>query len=146
RQLPRARAQTRMNDRLGNIIVTLPPLRAVLFDLDGTLLDTAPEFAFVIDRMLRRHGRAPLPYARLRQSVSDGARGMVETAFGALPEQPEFEPLRQELLALYEEHLGQHTALFEGMETVLAAIEAQGLRWGIVTNKPVRYAAPLLAA
>ena len=129
-----------------NTVVNPPPLRAVLFDLDGTLLDTAPEFAFVIDLMLRRHGRAPVPFERLRQSVSDGARGMVATAFGLAPEQPEFEPLRQELLALYGEHLGQRTALFEGMATLLATLEAQGLHWGIVTNKPVLYAAPLLAA
>jgi phosphoglycolate phosphatase len=96
--------------------------------------------------MLRRHEGAPIPFARLRQSVSDGARGLIETAFGLAPEQPEFEPLRQELLALYSEHLGQHTALFEGMAELLAEIEARRLRWGIVTNKPALYAAPLLQA
>jgi phosphoglycolate phosphatase len=122
------------------------PIKAVLFDLDGTLLDTAPDFAFVVNTLLERRGRPPLPFAQLRQCVSDGARGMVLCAFGGSDSDPQFEPLRQELLALYRTHLADNTRLFPGMAEVLAHIEARALPWGIVTNKPSAYAAPLLRA
>lgn len=122
------------------------PLRAVLFDLDGTLLDTAPDFAYVVNTLLQRHGRPQQAYAQLRQSVSDGARGMVMTAFHCRDTDPEFEPLRRELLALYAVHLADNTRLFPGMDDVLAFLEERRLPWGIVTNKPSTYAAPLLRA
>lgn len=122
------------------------PIKAVLFDLDGTLLDTAPDFAFIVNTMLQNHGRAPLPYPRLRETVSDGARGMVMAAFDCADTDPHFEPLRQELLALYPHHLADATRLFDGMDELLQFIEAQALAWGIVTNKPHVYAQPLLRA
>jgi len=122
------------------------PLQALLFDLDGTLLDTAPDFAFVVNTLLERHGRAPQPYARIRQTVSDGARGMVHGAFGYGDDDPAFEPLRRELLSLYTSHLADNTRLFDGMETVLQFCETQGIAWGVVTNKPSVYAVPLMRA
>ncbi len=121
------------------------PLKAVLFDLDGTLLDTAPEFAVAVNALLARHQRPPQAYARLRECVSDGTRGMVQSAFALHPDAAEFEPLRLELLDLYAQQLGAHTQMFEGMAQVLEFIEAQGLAWGVVTNKPQRFAQPLMA-
>ncbi len=120
------------------------PLKAVLFDLDGTLLDTAPEFYQIIGTMLHTHGAAPIAYEDFRESVSDGARGMVHKAFGIDPGEAHFESLRNEFLALYEMHLATHTQLFPGMAATLAFIESQHLRWGVVTNKPVGFSAPLL--
>jgi HAD superfamily hydrolase (TIGR01549 family) len=87
-----------------------------------------------------------LPYAQIRQTVSDGARGMVQGAFGCRETDPEFEPLRQELLDLYRIHLADNSRLFDGMAELLEFIEAQGLAWGVVTNKPSVYAEPLLTA
>jgi phosphoglycolate phosphatase len=121
-------------------------LRAVLFDLDGTLIDTAPDFAFVIDLMRKHRDLAPVPYEQVRETVSDGARGLVRMAFGLPEDHDEFEPLRQEMLALYRQHLADSSRLFDGMEAVLQTIERRGLHWGVVTNKPFAYAEPLLQA
>ena len=121
-------------------------LKAVLFDLDGTLLDTAPEFFHIVSTMLKAHDRAPMTYEIFRQSVSDGARGMVHAAFEIDYSDARFEPLRKELLALYAQHLATHTQLFAGMAETLAFIEAHAWHWGVVTNKPVAFAAPLLEA
>lgn len=119
-------------------------LKAVLFDLDGTLLDTAPEFYEIISAQLKKHGAAPIAFADFRTVVSDGARGMVQKAFGMDPSAPQFEPLRLEFLDLYRKHLGAHTQLFPGMAETLAFIEENNLRWGVVTNKPVGFSAPLI--
>jgi phosphoglycolate phosphatase len=121
-------------------------LRAVLFDLDGTLIDTAPDFAFVIDVMRKRRQLAPVAYDKVRETVSDGARGLVRMAFGLPEDHAEFEPLRQEMLALYRRHLADNSHLFDGMESVLRTIEQRGLHWGVVTNKPLTYAEPLMQA
>lgn len=118
---------------------------AVLFDLDGTLVDTAPDFAAVLNAMLQKRGRSALPYDTIRRSVSQGARAVVALGFGELGiETPEFEAIRQEFLSGYREHLAVETRLFEGMEPMLAAIEASGRPWGIVTNKPSHFTLPLL--
>ncbi|HEY3700327.1 MAG TPA: HAD-IA family hydrolase [Spongiibacteraceae bacterium] len=120
------------------------PLQAVLLDLDGTLLDTAPEFYQIVSLMLERHGNAPIAYAHFRQSVSDGARGMVKAAFRCDENAPQFEPLRKEFLALYARHLAEHTQLFPGMAETLQFIESKNLQWGVITNKPNAFAEPLL--
>jgi phosphoglycolate phosphatase len=122
----------------------MKPLKAVLFDLDGTLLDTAPDFSFVLDTMMARRQRPPVPYAKVRQAVSHGARGLVEMAFGLTPDADEFEPLRQELLDLYGSHLADSTRLFDGLDELLDLLEQRGVAWGIATNKPALYAEPLL--
>lgn len=119
-------------------------LKAVLFDLDGTLLDTAPEFYEIISAQLRKHGAAPIAFDDFRTVVSDGARGMVQKAFGLDPDEALFEVLRREFLDLYTQHLAAHTQLFPGMAETLAFIESHNLRWGVVTNKPVGFSAPLL--
>jgi phosphoglycolate phosphatase len=117
-----------------------------LFDLDGTLLDTAPDFFHIANRLLASHDCAPIDYPLFRQSVSDGARGMVRRAFGFDEADARFEPLRLEFLALYAAHLADHTVPFAGIADLLEYIEGAGMAWGVVTNKPSHYAEPLLRA
>ena len=119
-------------------------VRAVLFDLDGTLIDSAPDLAGAANDLRAEHGLAPLPYAELRPMVGTGARGMVGAAFGVAPGDPRFEPLRDAFLARYEARMLQETALFDAMRPVLQALQAAGLPWGIVTNKAARFAEPLV--
>lgn len=121
---------------------------AVLFDLDGTLIDTAPDFVSVLNRQLLAHGREPLPAARIRASVSQGSKAVVALGFGDLhaADSADFESLRQEFLDHYLAHVADESRLFPGMEALLAALEARGTPWGIVTNKPSRYTIPLLDA
>lgn len=117
--------------------------RLVLFDLDGTLADTAPDLAATANRMREVRGLAPLPYAELRPLASHGARGLIGRALGVGPDDARFTELREEFFVTYERALCVHSRLFEGMEAVLARIEANG-RWGIVTNKMTRFTAPLV--
>ena len=119
-------------------------LRAVLFDMDGTLLDTAPDFVAVCQAMLAAHGRAPIDDQRIQDVVSGGARAMVAATFDMDPEAPGFETLRQEFLDRYQEHCAVFTRPYEGMAELLESIERSRLIWGVVTNKPVRFAAPIM--
>ncbi len=119
-------------------------LRAVLFDMDGTLLDTAPDFIAVCQAMLVAHGRAPIDDQRIQDVVSGGARAMVAATFDMDPEAPGFEPLRQEFLDRYQEHCAVFTRPYDGMAELLESIERSRLIWGVVTNKPVRFAAPIM--
>jgi 2-phosphoglycolate phosphatase len=120
-------------------------LKAVLFDLDGTLLDTAPDFIVCVNRLRLDHGNPPLPDESIRSNVSNGARALTRLASGLDEGNPALEPLLCELLAHYREILGNHSTLFPGMADSLRWIEAQGLSWGIVTNKPSGFTYPLLA-
>lgn len=117
-----------------------------MLDLDGTLLDTAPDFVSIVNSMLQKYGRAPIGYAQFRQRVSDGARGMIQMAFDCDDHDPRFEALREEFLALYSQHIADHTQLFPGMAELLQYIEGAGLSWGVVTNKASAYALPLMEA
>lgn len=119
--------------------------KIILFDLDGTLLDTAPDFILCVNQLRERHGEPPLPDAIIRAEVSNGARALTRLAFALEDSSPQLEPLRQELLALYLDTLGSHTTLFPGMAECLGWIENQQLRWGIVTNKPSAYTLPLMS-
>ncbi|MBV7582845.1 N-acetylmuramic acid 6-phosphate phosphatase MupP [Pseudomonas sp. PDM33] len=119
-------------------------LRAVLFDMDGTLLDTAPDFIAVCQAMLVAHGRAPIDDQRIQDVVSGGARTMVAATFDMDPEAPGFEALRQEFLDRYQEHCAVFTRPYDGMAELLESIEQSRLIWGVVTNKPVRFAAPIM--
>jgi len=121
------------------------PLRAVLFDLDGTLIDSAPDLAGTANDMRVARGDAPLAYAELRPMVGAGARGMIGRAFGVTPEDDVFESLRDEFLALYATRLLRETCVFAAVEPVLRVVEASGLPWGIVTNKAERFTVPVVA-
>jgi 2-phosphoglycolate phosphatase len=118
----------------------------VLFDLDGTLVDTAPDLGDAVNRMLIARGRPPLPLAELRPVASHGARGLLGRAFGVTPADPAFEALRQEFFRSYESALCVHSALFPHMDDALRQLEAAGVRWGIVTNKIARFTEPLVQA
>ncbi|MAT52570.1 MAG: phosphoglycolate phosphatase [Porticoccaceae bacterium] len=126
---------------------SLPACRyaAVLFDLDGTLLDTAPDFVTAINRLLSDRGLAPHSEAQVRRAVTHGSAGLIERTFNLVPEHPDFEPLRQQLLAYYRGCLVEKTRLFDGMETVLTYLAQAGTPWGIVTNKPEQYTSAILA-
>ncbi|MGH8355405.1 MAG: N-acetylmuramic acid 6-phosphate phosphatase MupP [Pseudomonas sp.] len=119
-------------------------LRAVLFDMDGTLLDTAPDFVAVIQAMRAARDLPPIEEAAVRDVVSGGARAMVIGAFKVDPDTPEFEALRLEFLERYQSHCAVFSRLFAGMGELLADIERAKLIWGVVTNKPVRYAEPIM--
>ena len=121
------------------------PADAVLFDLDGTLLDTAPDMIVALNQLREEEGRTPLEYALARTQVSHGSGGLVRLAFPGL-EGEEFERLRGRVLAVYDRRLAVDTALCPGYEQVLSVLEGAGLRWGIVTNKPAFLTEPLLRA
>ena len=125
-------------------VVRTLAIDAVLFDLDGTLADTAPDLAAALNRVRRARGLGPVPESRLRPSASHGARGLLGTGMGVLPEHPEYPTLREAFLAEYEAALCVGTTLFADVEALLDAIEARSLKWGIVTNKATRYTTPLL--
>ena len=113
--------------------------KALLFDLDGTLLDTAPDFITALNKQLELHGRAPLPDHAIRTSVTNGSIGLIQDGFGMAPDHPQFEILREEFLELYFANLADKTALFAGLQLVLDDCAARNIPWGVVTNKPWRY-------
>ncbi|MEO6264550.1 MAG: HAD hydrolase-like protein, partial [Luteimonas sp.] len=115
----------------------------VLFDLDGTLLDSAPDFVATINAMRAERGEAAMSVETLRPHVSKGARAMLATGFPQLDAAAR-EEMIPAFLAVYQRELARHGAAFDGIETLLAAIEAAGSRWGIVTNKPEYLAKQLL--
>ncbi|EWC39618.1 N-acetylmuramic acid 6-phosphate phosphatase MupP [Pseudomonas stutzeri] len=119
-------------------------LRAVLFDMDGTLLDTAPDFIAVAQAMRAVRDLPPVSEQQIRDVVSGGARAMVLGAFDVDPFSDEFEQLRLEFLARYQEHCAIHSHLYDGMAELLDEIERSNLRWGVVTNKPLRFAEPIM--
>ena len=117
---------------------------AVLFDLDGTLADTAPDMARTVNRMLESRGKPRVPVEAVRPQVSNGARGMIKAAFGIGTDDPAFGGMRQEFLDLYAENLCVDSVLFPGMDAVLRQLEARGIPWGVVTNKYEHLARPVL--
>lgn len=119
-------------------------LRAVLFDMDGTLLDTAPDFIAVAQAMRLAHGLDRVPDQQVRDVVSGGARAMVLSAFDVDPLSDEFEMLRLEFLDRYQAHCAVESQLYDGMAELLADIERANLLWGVVTNKPLRFAEPIM--
>jgi phosphoglycolate phosphatase len=119
-------------------------VRAVLFDLDGTIADTAADLAAALNRIRADRSLPPLEVPLLRPRASDGTRGMLDAGLGITREHPEFEALKEAFLGYYQSALCEHTQLFPEAERVLAEIERRGLAWGIVTNKASRFTLPLL--
>ena len=119
--------------------------KALLFDLDGTLLDTAPDFITAINAQLKRHGHNPLVGDVVRTSVTHGSIGIIENVYNIKQDHPEFELLKEEFLELYLSKISEKTGLFDGLRQVLDSCGERNIPWGIVTNKPLRYTAPLMA-
>jgi phosphoglycolate phosphatase len=121
-------------------------IRAVLFDLDGTLIDSAPDLAGAVDKMRVQRGLPSLDYANYRPMCGAGARGMLQVGFGMGPDHANYEAMREEFFANYQAGMLDKTHAFDGISVLLAALRARGLQWGVVTNKSERFALPLTAA
>lgn len=119
-------------------------IRTVLFDLDGTLLDTAPDLAYALNETLRAFGKEPLPYAIIRPVVSHGGIALIRLGFDLGPEDEGYQPRREFLLDTYRRNIARETRPFAGMDELLDTLERQGLNWGVVTNKPAWLTEPLL--
>jgi phosphoglycolate phosphatase len=124
--------------------VSFGATQAVLFDLDGTLADTAPDLAYALNCMRIARNLPALPVAATRAYTSMGARGLLGVGFEITPAAPDYEAMRDEFLANYENNLCRETRLFPGMPELLDELERRGLKWGVVTNKAERYTHPLL--
>ena len=118
--------------------------RAVLFDLDGTFADTAPDLGRALNRLRAEQGLGPLAIGIMRSRASSGARGLLNAGFGLTPESEGYKALRDRFLELYAENLCVETRLFDGIPELLSTIETRKLPWGIVTNKAKRFTDPLL--
>jgi phosphoglycolate phosphatase len=118
--------------------------KAVLFDLDGTFADTAPDLGYAVNQMRIARGLPPVPESQTRPVTSSGARGLLGAGFGMAPDHPDFPAMREEFLNLYEANLCRETRLFDGMAALVDTLEARGVIWGIVTNKAERFALPLM--
>lgn len=123
----------------------LAGIRAVLFDLDGTLVDTAPDLGHALNLQRARHGLAPLDEALIRPQASHGARGLLGIGFDLHPDDPTFAHMREEFLKLYADNICHHSRPFAGVPELLSELEARGLKWGVVTNKPACFTEPLMS-
>ena len=119
-------------------------IHAVLFDLDGTFADTAPDLGYAVNQMRLARGLAPVPDAITRPVTSSGARGLLGAGFGITPDHADFPAMRDEFLNLYAANLCRDTRLFDGMAALIDALESRAITWGIVTNKAERFALPLM--
>lgn len=132
-----------MNNSMNQALPKAAP-RAILFDLDGTLADTAPDLAAAVNFLRTERGLEPTPYALLRPTASAGARGMIGAAFGLQPADDGFEELRVEWFERYQTAMAVESTLFDGVVELLEGISAAGMAWGVVTNKPSRFTDPLM--
>lgn len=121
-------------------------LRTVLFDLDGTLVDTAPDLAAALNQVRTAEDLPAMAYDAIRPHVSNGAERLIRIAFGGQPGDSRFEARRQHFLEIYRANLARESTLFDGMGAVLDTCESHGLNWGVVTNKPAWLTDPLVAA
>ncbi|GJM07638.1 MAG: phosphoglycolate phosphatase [marine bacterium B5-7] len=117
---------------------------AVLFDLDGTLLDTSQDLANALNDLLQDHGQPALPYRMIREKLSLGGKGLIELGFKPLPDKESLLALREQFFQYYTERMHENTALFPGMQSVLDYLAEKSLPWGIVTNKHVRFSEPVV--
>ncbi|MBL4851550.1 MAG: HAD-IA family hydrolase [Gammaproteobacteria bacterium] len=119
---------------------------AVLLDLDGTLADTAPDLAQALNQTLRYSGKDTLPFSTIRPHVSQGGLALIKLGFGFDETHTDYAKTRAYLLQYYQQHIAQHTTLFDGMAELLATLENNAIPWGIVTNKPGYLTTPLVKA
>jgi phosphoglycolate phosphatase len=127
-------------------VATQQPIRTILFDLDGTLADTAPDLAYALNRVLLEQGREPLPFEVIRPVVSHGGLALTRLGFGIEADHPDFPALYQRLLDIYGDNIARETTLFPGMAELLHSLEQHHMNWGVVTNKPARLTEPLMDA
>ena len=125
--------------------IKLDGIRAVLFDLDGTLVDTAPDLGYALNLQRARHGLPALPDDVIRPQASHGARGLLGIGFDLHPDDAKFAHMREEFLQLYADNICRHSRPFDGILDLLAALDARQLKWGVVTNKPARFTEPLMS-
>jgi N-acetyl-D-muramate 6-phosphate phosphatase len=118
--------------------------QAIFFDLDGTLIDSAPDLAAAADKLRTDRGLSSIAYERYRPMAGAGARGMLHIAFEMKPDHADYEAYREEFYVNYESHLTERTFAFDGIEAMLASIKQKRLPWGIVTNKSKRFTNPLV--
>lgn len=121
-------------------------IEAVLFDLDGTFADTAPDLGAALNHVRGQHHLPPLPLATIRPQASHGSAGLLRLGFNIEPDAAQFPALRDAFLTYYSAHICDYTRLFAGMAELVATLEQRGLPWGIVTNKPHRFTLPLMQA
>ncbi len=129
------------------VVINAVKVDCILFDLDGTLLDTAPDFAHILNSMRKEQRLPALDPQIIRDTVSGGARKMVGLAFGGQQGEPKFDKNLATFLERYHEqiiNLTSHSQLFDGMDTLLHTLENKNIAWGIVTNKPERFSTPLM--
>lgn len=119
-------------------------IHTILFDLDGTLVDTAPDLGHALNIQLSRHGKPTLSDATIRPFASHGSRGLIGLGFGITPADASFLALRDEYLSIYDTVFTRSPVLLQGIATLLQVIESKQLKWGIVTNKPRRFTQPLI--
>lgn len=119
------------------------PVEAVLFDLDGTLIDSAPDLGAAADKMRTDRGMASLPLSEYRPMAGAGARGMIGIAFGLTPQDEGYEALKEEFFVNYEACMTERTYAFDGVAELIAELGRAGLKWGVVTNKSERFTVPL---
>lgn len=122
----------------------MPTPQAILFDLDGTLIDSAPDLGAAVDEMRVQRGLASFPLDRYRHMAGAGARGMLGIAFGMTPEHPEYDVYKEEFFQRYERRLTQLTQAFDGVSHMLSELQQRRIPWGIVTNKSKRFTDPLV--
>jgi phosphoglycolate phosphatase len=118
-------------------------VRAVLFDLDGTLIDSAPDLGAAADKMRVDRGLPSLPLEKYRPMAGAGARGMLGIAFGMTPDAPDYDAMREEFFVNYENAMTERTVIFEGVPALIASLLELGIKWGVVTNKSMRFTGPL---
>ena len=118
-------------------------IQAVLFDLDGTLIDSAPDLGAAADKMRLDRGLPSLAPQRYRPMAGAGVRGMISVAFGLTPEHADFAALKEEFFVNYERCMTQRTYVFEGVQSLVGQLQRRGMRWGVVTNKAARFTEPL---
>jgi 2-phosphoglycolate phosphatase len=121
-------------------------IKAVLFDLDGTFADTAPDLAAAVNYARKYRKLPPLPLEVLRPHSSNGSRGLLKAGFGIEPGHPDYDALRDILLDYYSKHICVHTRLFMDTAELVDVLDQKGIKWGIVTNKPHRFTIPLMLA
>lgn len=119
-------------------------IKAVLFDFDGTIADTAPDLGRALNRQRTARNQPPLPIELIRTEASAGARGLLSLGFDLKPGDPEYQAMREEFLSFYTEQLCQDTCLFPGITELLEQLDSRAIPWGIVTNKPAKFTRPLM--